>query len=189
MKGALTEVSDFILPLLVLEKWLETSQEGFGHLAKALILKALEKMLALSEEVDKYIPKYKHIANNTQFNICLCQKKGLESPNRDKLNEKSMEFFRSIRDLSRLHAGWGLKPQIDEDGLYEDVLGKCTSVWEKARDVVSVVATVKLIVELKGDEQKEAARKLLGKPSLANVMAEVKKYAPTEPKDAWSKLV
>ena len=64
---------------------------------------------------------------------------------------------------SKLHTAWGLTPEITVDSTFGASVSAANDVFNKARRAVAVIAALRVISELKGNEQKEGASTLLTK--------------------------
>ena len=130
------------------------------RVCRHFLVKLVDYCVLISEEVSKVTPRTEHVVSGDKLSEALARKHILGWPSRDVLSTKTVVLFNSTRAVSRLHAHWGLSPALDQDPDFSEALTAGKLVFMQAKETITIIAALNVILELKGSEQQTQAAAL-----------------------------
>jgi hypothetical protein len=156
----LWDTMSWLMPLRYCLPWLQRLRACMPRVCRHFLVKLVDYCALISEEVSKVTPRTEHVVSGDKLSEALARKHILGWPSRDVLSTKTVVLFNSTRAVSRLHAHWGLSPALDQDPDFSEALTAGKLVFMQAKETITIIAALNVILELKGSEQQTQAAAL-----------------------------
>lgn len=148
-------------PIPSAKSWFEAANVAARSASRLILSKLVASTTVLARELAAATPPTAHIVSDELWNARLAKQQLLGWPSRDSLNTKSLGLFHMLGDCSRVHASWGVSPELASDPEYEDDLASARAVFAAAKSAVLTIAAANVVLEMSGQAQKDKAMELV----------------------------
>jgi hypothetical protein len=170
----------WLVGVATMTEWTSLVSSLIPRVGHDLLVKTLVSVMTLSAELEKVTPRHEHIVNDERFNRQLANRHLLQWPSRSTLNEKASLLFGALADMQRLQTQWSLSPSLQELEDSKESLAIAEARFNSAKQAITIIAGVDVVLAKKGDEQVSFAVTLVASKSAAlpkALLAELEKLA------------
>ena len=136
----------------------KTVLNGF---CKFIIYQLIDEATPIADELSKVTPTYSHIIGDEDVNLPLAKRHIFNYPAKETLNNLTLKLSAYMTEIGRLHTQWGLSPALDVDDITKDGIAHLKGVYGAGRKVVSSIAALNIIFNLKDKDKPAQASFLL----------------------------
>jgi len=163
--GAVRPVAakQWLFPVQEAGKWLDLFEVVVSALHRALLKQCAMDAESVAMEVSKVTPQYDHVITDDKVTMATARQHILGWPTKQQLGDGAVQLFNSLAYISKMHKAWNLTPDISHDPDVGETIVAAQTVFGTARRAVAVIAALRIVAELKGQEQRSEACSLLAK--------------------------
>lgn len=151
----------FALTVGDVRAWLEGFEEALPVLSRYVVVALADDLGGLTAELSKATPRIEHVVSNTLYSPSLAAKHILGWPSRESMSQLCVAMSRCLSALARLQGAWGVQPSLEEDSATKDTMALARSVFDTAKEAMTVTAALSVLHEVQGRARAEKASSLL----------------------------
>lgn len=161
--GDATTLSQWPLVLTIADvrTWLHGFEEVLPVLSRHVVVSFAEDIGGLTAELSKATPRIEHVVSNTMYSPSLAAKHILGWPSRELMSQLCVAMSRSLSTAVRLQGAWDIQPALEEDSATKDTMALARSVFDTAKEALTVTAALNVLHELHGRARADKAASLL----------------------------